>query len=74
MPAPSDPKQQISRTRQNNDLAAFSRKPMLDEHGQQSQMEGPAAYAPHEDEPTSGDEAQKRRKKMQHQQKAEGDR
>jgi hypothetical protein len=40
---------------------------------QQSQMEGPAAYAPHEGEPASGDEAQKHRETMQRQVKTEGD-
>lgn len=39
----------------------------------QSQKEGPAAYAPKEDEPTDGDEAQKR-DNTQRQEKAEGDR
>jgi hypothetical protein len=34
---------------------------------QQSQMEGPAAYAPHDDEPASADEAQKDRRKEQRQ-------
>jgi hypothetical protein len=40
----------------------------------QSQKEGPAAYAPHDDEPTAGDEAAKQRDKMQRHEKAEGDR
>ena len=39
----------------------------------QSQKEGPAVYAPNEDEPTAGDEARKQRGRMQRQEKAEGD-
>jgi hypothetical protein len=39
---------------------------------QQSQMEGPAAYAPHDDEPASADEAQKRRRKEQRQRPGRG--
>lgn len=43
------PKQQVNRTREKNDPAAFSHKPMLDEDkNTKSQMEGPAAYAPHQ--------------------------
>ena len=41
---------------------------------EQSRKEVAAAYAPNEDEPTGGDEAQKRRDRMQRQEKAEGDR
>lgn len=41
---------------------------------EQSQKKEPAAYAPHDDEPTAGDEAAKQRDKMQRHEKAEGDR
>jgi hypothetical protein len=41
---------------------------------EQSQREGPAAYAPVKDEPTAGDGAQKQRDRTQRQEKAEGDR
>jgi len=34
--------------------------PSDQKRAQQSQNEGPAAYAPHADEPASGDEARKR--------------
>ena len=48
------PKNQVTRTRENNDPAGFSSKPMLDENkAERSQKEGPAAYAPHDDEPES---------------------
>jgi hypothetical protein len=41
---------------------------------EQSQKEGPAAYAPKEDEPTAGDDVQKQRHKIQRQENAKGDR
>jgi len=41
---------------------------------EQSHKEGPTAYAPNDDEPIAGDEAQKQRDKMQRQEKVEGDR
>jgi hypothetical protein len=34
MPIPSERKNQVTRTRENNDPAAFSSKPQLDEHEQ----------------------------------------
>jgi hypothetical protein len=61
----------------DHDSNDISQKLASKKHGvnpEQSQKEGPAAYAPNEDEPTAGDEAQKRRDKMQRQEKAEGDR
>jgi hypothetical protein len=61
----------------DHDPNEIGQKSANKKHGvspEQSQKEGPAAYAPNEDEPTAGDEAQKRRDKMQRQEKAEGDR
>ena len=67
----SQPKRQVNRTKENDDRPASGSKPPGGEkRTQKSQMEGPAAYAPHEDEPASRDEARDGGK-MQRQDRAE---